>query len=98
MLSMIESPQVRPGKVGERESTVRLIAMFSNSALGNSAIQQLIVLGLPQDRLGVTPPEKIEGGQGMVLSIACPTPKLLLVATEVCRQLGATIREQRGTP
>jgi hypothetical protein len=34
----------------------------------------------------------------MVLSIACPTPKLLLVATEVCRQLGATIREQRGTP
>ena len=32
-------------------------------------------IGIPNDRLGVTPPEQIEGGQGMVLSIGCPDEK-----------------------
>jgi hypothetical protein len=94
---MIGSPQIRAGKVGGQESTVRLIVFFPNSAVGNSAVQQLISLGVPQDRLGVTPPERIDGGQGMLLSIACPTPALQAGAIEICQKLGARIQEQRGS-
>ena len=54
----------------------RVVVFFPNSALGNLAIQLLMQIGVPNDRLGVTPPEQIEGGQGMVLSIACPDEKI----------------------
>jgi hypothetical protein len=95
---VIEPPQLRPGKVNSVSETVRIVAFFSNSALGNSAIQQLGQIGIPQDRLGVTAPERIASGQGMVLSIACPDPKLLPHVTAICKSLGASIHEQRGLP
>ena len=42
---------------------------------GTSPSSILTAIGIPSDRLGVTPPEQIEGGQGMVLSIGCPDEK-----------------------
>jgi hypothetical protein len=90
----MEMPQIRPGKVEPGEPMPRVIAFFSNSAIGNSVIQQLTTLGLPNDRLGVTPPERIEGGQGMLLSIACPTLALISKVEELCRRHGADIRRQ----
>ena len=68
----MEMPQIRPGRVTNTESMPRVVAFFYNSAQGNLVIQILMQLGIPNDRLGVTPPEQIEWGQGMVLSIACP--------------------------
>ena len=68
----MQTPQVRPGLVSSAESMPRVVVFFPNSALGNLAIQLLTQIGIPSDRLGVTPPEQIEGGQGMVLSIGCP--------------------------
>ena len=68
----MQTPQVRPGLVSTAEVMPRVVVFFPNSALGNLAIQLLTQIGIPNDRLGVTPPEQIEGGQGMVLSIGCP--------------------------
>ena len=61
-LSM-ETPQIRPGLVKPAESMPRVVVFFPNSALGNLAIQLLMQIGIPNDRLGVTPPEQIEGGR-----------------------------------
>ena len=73
----METPQIRPGLVKHAESMLRVVAFFYNSAQANLVIQILLQLGVPNDRLGVTPPEQIEGGQGMILSIACPDEKIL---------------------
>ena len=73
----------------------RVVAFFYNSAQGNLVIQILMQLGVPNDRLGVTPPEQIEGGQGMILSIACPDPAMLAKVESICRQQGAEIHRQR---
>ena len=60
------------------------------------AIQLLTQLGVPNDRMGVTPPEQIEGGQGMLLSIACPDEKAMAHIETICRQQGAKIHRQRS--
>jgi hypothetical protein len=73
----------------------RVVAFFRNSAVGNSVIQSLKALGVPADRLGVTPPEQIQGGQGMVLSIGCPDSGLLSKVEDLCRRNGAEIHRQR---
>jgi hypothetical protein len=91
----MELPQIRPGRVSPTEPTLRVIAFFFNSAQGNSTIQLLTTLGVPNDRLGVTPPERIETGQGMVLSIACTDEKMAGQVEAVCRQQGANIHRQR---
>jgi hypothetical protein len=91
----METPQIRPGLVKHAERLPGVVAYFYNSAQGNLVIQILMQLGIPNDRLGVTPPERIEGGQGMVLSIACPDEKTLLKVESVCRQQGAEIHRQR---
>jgi hypothetical protein len=91
----MEIPQIRPGRVAAAEPSPRVVAYFYNSAQGNSTIQLLTALGIPNDRLGVTPPERIEGGQGMVLSIACPDEALMAQVEAVCRQQGANIHRQR---
>jgi len=91
----METPQIRPGLVKHTDSMPRVVAFFPNSALGNLAIQVLVQLGVPNDRLGVTPPEQIEGGQGMVLSIACPDEKSLAKIESICRQQGAELHRQR---
>jgi hypothetical protein len=92
----MEMPQIRPGKVDDASPMPRVVAFFYNSAQGNAAIQLLTALGVPNDRLGVTPPERIETGQGMVLSIACPTDKIMAEVENVCRQQGADIHRQRS--
>jgi hypothetical protein len=92
----MEMPQIRPGKVDAADAMPRVVAFFPNSAVGNSVIQMLIMLGIPNDRLGVTPPERIEGGQGMVLSIGCPTQALVAKVEELCRKHGARIHRLRS--
>ena len=91
----METPQVRPGKVSHTGPLPRVVAFFYNSAQGNSVIQTLTALGIPNDRLGVTPPERIETGQGMLLSISCPDDALLAKVEAVCRLEGAEIHRQR---
>jgi hypothetical protein len=91
----METPQIRPGKVEPAESMPRVVVFFPNSALGNLAIQMLMQVGVPNDRLGVTPPEKIEGGQGMVLSIGCPDEKLVPKVESICRSQGGRVHRQR---
>ena len=77
------------------ESKLRVVAFFHNAAEGNLAIQILTSLGTPNDRLGVTPPDQIEGGQGMILSIGCQDEKSLAKAEDVCRKLGGQLHRQR---
>jgi len=89
----MENPQVRPGVVHEAGPMPRVVAFFHNSAVGNAAIQLVCGLGIPYDRLGVTPPEGIEGGQGMILSIACPE-SLRPRGEAPCRSLGAEVHRQ----
>jgi hypothetical protein len=91
----MEMPQVRPGAVKSPECKFRVVSFFHNTAEGNLAIQLLTALGIPNDRLGNTPPEQIEGGQGMVLSIGCPDERLLARTEEICRKLGGHLHRQR---
>jgi hypothetical protein len=92
----MEIPQIRPGKVSEQTKPMpRVVAFFPNSAQGNLAIQLLTAIGIPNDRLGVTPPEQIETGQGMVLSVACPDEKTVVRVETLCREHGANIHRQR---
>ena len=91
----MELPQIRPGVIHEGSATTRVVAFFYNSAQGNSAIQMLGALGIRSDQLGVTPPEQIETGQGMVLSIPCPTEALVTKVESLCRSHGAQIHRQK---
>jgi hypothetical protein len=91
----MELPQVRPGVVHDFDVEPRVVAFFYNSAHGNSVIQMLTALGIRNDRLGVTPPERIETGQGMILSIPCPTEAMVVKVEALCRSNGAQIHRQR---
>ncbi len=91
----MELPQIRPGVINEHAVTSRVVAFFYNSAQGNSAIQMLTALGIANDSLGVTPPERIETGQGMVLSIPCPNDAMLVKVEALCRSHGAQIHRSR---
>lgn len=92
----METPQIRPGLVTHTEPMPRVVAFFRNSAEGNVVIQLLTALGVPADRLGVTPPEQIEHGQGMLLSVACPEEKLIQKVEELCHKHGAEIHRRRS--
>ncbi|MEW4567088.1 hypothetical protein AB1L88_04405 [Tautonia sp. JC769] len=92
---MIEPPMVRPGEMQAADAVSRIVAFFRNSSQGNLAIQRLVGLGIPSDRLGVTPPDRIEGHQGMVLSIPCPDPGSIDRVESLCRSLGAEVHRQR---
>ena len=91
----MESPQIRPGLVEDRGAMPRVLAFFRNGAEGNLVIQLLVAIGIPSDRIGVTPPEQIEGGQGMLLSIGCPKDILISKVEALCRSHGAEIHRQR---
>ena len=91
----METPQIRPGVVTPSGAMPRVVAFFYNAAQGNAAIQLLVSLGIPSDRLGVTPPERIEGGQGMILSIACPDETLIPKVEALCHGHGAEIHRQK---
>ena len=93
---MKETPYVRPGKVTSPEPAQRVVAVFRNAAQGNLVIQQMQVLGIPSDRLGVTPPDRMPEGQGMILSIPCPTDAVGMEVEKLCRQQGASIHHQRA--
>jgi len=92
----MEMPQVRPGAVKTPETRLRVVEFFHNAAEGNLAIQILTGMGVPNDRLGITPPEQMERGQGMILSIGCPDEKSLAKTEGVLRKLGARIHRQRA--
>lgn len=92
----METPMVRPGLVQNPETKRRVVAFFRNGAGGNLAIQMVTMLGVPADRLGVTPPEQMENGQGMILSVACPTDALVSKVEALCRQYGAEVHRQRN--
>lgn len=91
----MEVPQIRPGKVENVTPMPRVVAYFYNAAQGNSAIQLVTALGVPNDRLGVTPPERIEGGQGMILSIACPDEATIARVGGICKAQGANFEVLR---
>ncbi len=91
----METPMIRPGLVQNPEPRRRVVAYFRNGAAGNLAIQMVTMLGVPADRLGVIPPEQLENGQGMVLSIACPDDALVTRVEELCRHHGAEVHRQR---
>jgi hypothetical protein len=91
----MEIPKIRPGKISNTGAIPRVVAFFYNSAQGNSAIQLLTGMGIPNDRLGVTPPDEIQTGQGMVLSIACPEDAMIPKVEAVCRGHGAQIHRQK---
>jgi hypothetical protein len=91
----MENPQIRPGLVTNTDPMPRVVAFFRNSASGNLAIQLLAAMGLPGDRLGVTPPEQIEGGQGMLLDVGCPDESWMPRVEALCRSHGAEIHRRR---
>jgi hypothetical protein len=93
----MDMPQVRHGLVKNSGGHMqRVVAFFPNSAPANMAIQLLTQIGVPNDHLGITPPEQIEGGQGMILSIGCLDEKALMQVESICRQQGAKIHRQRA--
>lgn len=91
----METPQIRPGVVRDESPATRVVAFFYNSAQGNAAIQLLTAMGLPNDRLGVTTPDRIATGQGMILSIACPDETMVPKVEAACRRQGAEVHRQR---
>jgi hypothetical protein len=59
-------------------------------------LQLLPALGVPSDQIGVTTPERIPTGQGMLLAIPCPDETLSERVRELCRSQGAEFQVQRG--
>lgn len=91
----MEPPLIRPGSVPEAGACTRVLAYFRNSAQANLAVQLVVGVGVRADRLGVTTPDRLEGNQGMLLSIPCPDPTLLDRVSALCRDLGAEVHRQR---
>jgi len=91
----METPQIRPGLVRPAEADAgpphSFAAFFRNAAAGNLVIQWVMALGVPADRVGVTTPDEFDGGQGMLLTVACPSAAIMAQAEEVCRQQGAEV-------
>jgi hypothetical protein len=93
----MHTPQIRPGKVqpgGPHTST--LVVLFRNAAQANSVIQLAIQLGVPSDRLGVTPSDGMPGGQGALLTIPCPNDSIRDKVEAICKAQGAVVRGQRS--
>jgi len=93
----METPQIRSGAIlsPETEASLQLVIRFHESAEANLAIQLLTGIGVPGDRLGVLPPEKVEGGRGMILVAGCPTEAIRARAEAVCRKLGGELHRHR---
>jgi hypothetical protein len=89
---MPQTPLIRAGRVGEPDVEDRVVARFRNAAQGNAVIQLLLTLGVKADQLGVTGPDRMPGGQGMILSIACGSDSVLRERVEAaCRSQGAEL-------
>ncbi len=90
----METPTIRPGKVSDAPAAARVVAFFRSSAMANSAIQILGTYGISGGRLGVTPPEEIEGEQGMLLSVGCSDDAQIAQVEKLCRTMGAAVHRQ----
>ncbi|GIW88654.1 MAG: hypothetical protein KatS3mg108_2978 [Isosphaeraceae bacterium] len=91
----MEMPQIRPGKVRGREPLPKVVAFFRDASLGNAAIQLAGQLGVPGDRIGVTPPERMPQQRGMIVVLGCPSEAILERVEAACRRLGGEIHRQR---
>lgn len=87
-------PQVRPGLVAAGAPAARLVVYFSNAAMGNSAIQYLLMMGVRADQMGVTTPSRMPRGQGMLVSIGVSDPALLPRIEDHCRRQGAEVHRE----
>jgi hypothetical protein len=92
----MSNTRIRPGLVpGSSEtSPIRLVAYFRNAAQGNSMIQLLGTMGIPASGLGVTTPDRLPSGQGMVLSIPCKSAEQRAKVESSCRAQGADLLMQ----
>lgn len=90
----MEVPQVRAGRVEPTEPMPRVVAYFYNASQANAAIQLFHQFGVPSDQFGVIEPERLEGGQGMVLSIPCPDLSTQARVEAFCRSQGAEVHRQ----
>ena len=86
----MDAPTIRPGATLSAHLEPDLFAYFHNAAAGNAAIQLLTALGVADEQLGVTPPELIDGGQGILLSMVCPGG-LRTKIEAACRTFGAEV-------
>ena len=86
----MEDPTIRPGATLLAPQDPDLFAFFHNAAAANAAIQLLTSLGVHDEQLGVTPPEKIDGGQGMLLALVCPPGSRARIEA-ACRTFGAEV-------
>ena len=86
----MEAPTIRPGATLLGPIEPDLFAYFHNAAAGNAAIQLLTALGVADEQLAVTPPEEIDGGQGMLLAMVCPTGRRAKMEA-ACRTYGAEV-------
>ena len=86
----MEAPTIRPGAINLDRVEPDLFAYFHNAAGANAAIQLLTALGVPDEQLAVTPPEEIDGGQGILLAMVCPDG-LRTRIEGVCRSYGAEV-------
>ncbi len=86
----MEPPTIRPGATLRDRVEPDLFAYFHNAAAGNAAIQLVTALGVADEQLGVTPPELIDGGQGLLLAMVCP-PGLRGKIEAACRTFGAEV-------
>ena len=86
----MEPPTIRPGATLQAHAEPDLFAYFHNAAAANAAIQLVTALGVADEQLGVTPPELIAGGQGILLSMVC-TGSLLVKVEAACRTFGAEV-------
>jgi len=93
---VMETPQIRSGAILSPETSLQLVVHFHDSAVANLAIQLLTGIGVPGDRLGVLPPEKVAGGRGMILVAGCPTEAIFAKAEAACRKLGGRPRGHRS--
>ena len=91
----MESPQIRPGKVRSTEPMPKVIAFFRDASLGNALIQLASQLGVPGDRIGVTPPERMPRQRGMIVTLGCPSERVMENVESACRRLGGEIHRQR---
>lgn len=92
----METPMIRPGAVQSPESPLRLAVRFDDAAAGNLAIQLLTTLGVPNDRLGVVDPDRMEGGRGMILSATFADEPARIRAEDACRKLGGRVHRWPG--
>ncbi len=86
----MDTPTIRPGVTPLAAVEPDLFVYFYSAAAGTAAVQLLTALGVADDQIGVTPPELIEGGRGMLLSLVCHGD-LRRKVEAACRSFGGAV-------